>query len=496
MKKHSLLQPGGIFFVLILLFFLIVDPVRSAQSNKWVDSKYIPQSPTFDLAANLHFLPLVTNETPKPVGSLIDAWYLLVDDGHIVFRDVNRVYHPFQRYAGNPIMKATLPWEGKIIQLYGTVLPGFRMWYSTYNKDWDLTQVLYAESQNGLTWDKPFFEDSGTNALFGGDDANIVSVMHTPQFSQSPYKIMILQNDGFHGFSSLNGIDTDPYPENPLFDNGEDVAHFYWDPNVQRYAGTAKEIHDIRGVLRRTMRLISSYNYTDWNEQPELLAPDLIDDQAQPGIYPHFYGLPIFPIGEQYLGLLWILNAVDTTGLYGKVNIQLVSSHDSNTWIREEGVRPPILDVGPPGAWDDSQVYSATAPIRNGDELWLYYSGCNLIHGASLSDMVCSIGLATAKYNRLASLQGSGVVLTGELTPKGPYLHLNYNATQGELRVELLKDGQILPGYERYNCNPLTGDSLDQMVTWTGQTSLPVGPFQIKFYLQNSSIYAFAIAEP
>lgn len=484
--------------VLFFLFACLVHPAQAAQykldnSSPSPLQKQQANNPGASADQSFsQFLPIINNQKTSANTNLVDDWYLMVNDGHIIYREVPRVYHPFQKYSGNPVMRANLPWEGNIIQLYGTVLPGYRMWYSTYNKDWGLTQILYAESQDGIHWDKPFFDQTGTNALFDGDDANIVSVIHTPQFSESPFKFMVYQNDRFNGYSSMDGLNTIPYTGNPLFSNGEDVAHFYWDPYLQRYAGAAKEIHDIRGIYRRTMRLINSENFLDWNEQPELLSPDQVDDDAEPGIYPHFYGLPIFPIGEQYLGLLWILHATDIYGLYGKVNIQLVSSHDGNSWTREEANRPPILDVGPPGAWDDGQIYSASAPVRNGDELWQYYSGCNLEHGASLTGMVCSIGLAKAKYNRLASLTGSGVIHTGEIAPKGPYLHLNYDGSQGEVLVELIKNGQVIPGFEKQNCIPLTGDSLDQVVRWTTQVSLPQGSFQIKFYINSSSLFAFS----
>jgi hypothetical protein len=123
----------------------------------------------------------------------------------------------------------------------------------------------------------------------------------------------------------------------------------------------------------------------------------------------------------------------------------------------------------------------------------LYYSGCNLEHGSNLYDTVCSIGLAKAVYNRLASLSGSGSVVTGNLDTVGSALHLNYDARQGSLRVELLRDGEIIPGYEANNCTPLSGDSLDQVVDWAGQVGLPNAPFQVKFYLENSALFAFRI---
>ena len=173
------------------------------------------------------------------------------------------------------------------------------------------------------------------------------------------------------------------------------------------------------------------------------------------------------------------------------MNVQLVSSHDGINWIREEGDRPPILDLGPAGAWDDGQIYTATQPIQVGDELWLYYSGCDQEHGVNLRATVCSIGLARIHYHRLASLQGTGTMLTDPITLPGPELQLNYDGRQGSIQVELWRDEKKIPGYEAENCAPLSENRLDQTVSWSGQTSLPGGPFQIKFYLQDSALYAF-----
>jgi len=390
-------------------------------------------------------------------------------------------------------MVADRPWEGKVIQLFGTVLPGFRMWYSSYNKVWGLIQTLYAESQDGLHWSKPSLNNGGSNALFGGQNSGMVSVIHTPQELSKPFKLMVYRGGAFLGFWSTKGTDTSPYPENPLFYNGGDVAQFYWDPFTESYGGTAKELFSLNGVPRRAIRFIHSGNFINWANHPVVLSPDALDDQINAGYYTHFYGLSIFPMGEQYVGLLWVFRARDQAGLYGPVNVQLVSSHDGLNWYREEGNRPPLLDLGPPSSWDGGQIYTASQLVPVGNELWLYYSGCNLEHGSSLTATVCSIGLARASYHRLASLRGNGVVLTQSLDPAGIYLHLNYDASQGSIRVELLRDGAIISGYESQNCLPLVGDSQNQMVTWSGQRDLPEGPYQIKFYLENSAIYAFAV---
>ena len=497
MNRH--LVARLIILGLVTLFFWQLPSVLAAipvQDEKSVPPRIfethaeaVLQEP--DQPKDLYF-PIVSTDL-EPLGSLADGWYLMLDDGHIAFRDVPREYHPFIKYPGNPVMLANRSWEGKVIQLHGAVLPGFRMWYSSFNKALSLHQVLYAESSDGLSWNKPDLGYDGSNALLGGSNAGNVSLLHTPQDCDRPYKLMAYQNNAFQGYWSTSGTDTAPYPENPLYQNGNDVAHFYWDPNLKRYGGTVKEKASVAGVSRRSVRFIYSDDFIHWSLHPDLLTPDSLDDQLNPGFYTHLYGLPVFPVGEQYVGLLWVFKAHDVSGLTGKVDVQLVSSHDGISWQREDGDRPPILALGNKSSWDDGQIYTSIQPIHVGHELWLYYSGCNLEHGSNLYDTVCSIGLAKAVYNRLASLSGSGSVVTGNLDTVGSALHLNYDARQGSLRVELLRDGEIIPGYEANNCTPLSGDSLDQVVDWAGQVGLPNAPFQVKFYLENSALFAFRI---
>jgi hypothetical protein len=436
------------------------------------------------------FLPIVF-KPPGVTADLADGWYLMVDDGHIAYREVERVYHPFKKYSRNPVMRASKPWEGRVIQLYGAVLPGFHMWYSSYNWEGSYSQVLYANSADGLSWNKPDLDGEGRNTMFGGEYANMVSVLNTPRDPGRPYKLMAYQRGAFSGYWSTDGIQTTPYDENPLYSSDSDVAQFYWDANNSLYRGTTKGSEMVGEIPRKMVQFLESSDFIHWSMRPEIFVPDSIDDQNSEGLYTHFYGMPVFPAGEQYLGLLWVFRASDQAGLIGTVDVQLASSHDGVNWIREEGERPPILKLGLPGAWDDGQIYTAIQPVRVEDELWLYYSGCNQEHGSNLQTIVCSIGLAKAGHHRLASLEGSGIVLTEPLTLAGPYLRLNYDGREGAIRVELLRDGAIIPGYEAESCDPLSKNKLYQAVTWSGETALPEGPFQIKFYLENSILYAF-----
>ncbi len=333
----------------------IVSLILAAASTAAV----LPEHPLIGLKADaiyqaeneeiLSFLPIIIRIIPEPIGSLQNEWYLMVDDGHIQSRDVERIYHPFKKYPGNPVLKADRPWEGIVVQLYGTVLPGFRMWYSTYAHETHSVHVLYAESTDGLTWRKPRLNGTSRNVLFNGEKAALPSLIHAPNDLTSPFKLLVYQNGGFSGYDSFDGILNFPYPENPLYSNAGDVAQFYWDPATLRFRGTAKERVVVEDVSRRAVRFIDSYDLITWEVQPDLLVPDLKDDFIYEGFYTHFYGLPVFPIGEQYLGLLWVLMTTDINGEFGQAHVQLVSS--SRRHALDPGRRRPPADPGLRRSW-------------------------------------------------------------------------------------------------------------------------------------------------
>jgi len=62
-------------------------------------------------------------EAAASLNDLTGPWHLLVDDYPVAAKtNVVRTYHPLQKYAGNPVLRPTLPWEQGIVYLYGTVL--------------------------------------------------------------------------------------------------------------------------------------------------------------------------------------------------------------------------------------------------------------------------------------------------------------------------------------------------------------------------------------
>lgn len=477
------------------------------------------------LLGALLLIPPVAGATPVSLNDLTGPWHLFVDDHPVEFKtNVVRRYHPFQKYPGNPVLRPTLPWEQGIVYLYGTVLreesgAGYRMWYHTLRtnpnvcREWDAQ--LYATSADGIHWTKPSLNlrtacGAATNNMYftRTNGTGITSVIHTPWETdpEKRYKLMSFGPGGYWAAWSSNGIHIVDAPNNPVFTGGSDVGQFCWDPHTQRYLGYVKNAwFDTNGLKRRAVAFTATTNITVWPRESLILWPDAVDDRWSSNAIQrtHFYGLSAFPYETIYLGFLWIFRATNLAQgnpgyLIGPIYPELVSSPDGVHWTREEGDRPPILPLGPPGSWDDQMIFTARAPVVEGDTIKLWYAGFDQPHDYNYAITTAAIGLATLRKDGFASLDAgaaTGVILTRLIAGASGTLRVNFQTTNsGWVRIEVLDpSGNVLPGYSQAECLPLTGNSTTQAVLWAAQSLLPTNPpaLRFRFLLQNASVYSF-----
>jgi hypothetical protein len=204
-----------------------------------------------------------------------------------------------------------------------------------------------------------------------------------------------------------------------------------------------------------------------------------------------------------YLGLLEIFRAEDIWGYFhGPVFTELVTSRDGIHWHREEGDRPPIIALGPPGSWDQTMNYPHGILVDDG-LIKVYYTGSPddhdvfPIHGA--------VGLATLRKDGFVSLDSDeriGKILTRRLESASGPLRVNYDGRRtdigGYLAVEVLDaNDNVIKGYSKKDCDPLGGESLDEVVTWGERKELPagVGPIRLHFLMKHTSLYSFMAGE-
>lgn len=470
---------------------------------------------------------------PRGAGDLTGAWQLLVDDSLVVRKEhIRRTYHPFAKHAGNPVLVADQPWEGRMAYLYGTVLPeasgtGYRMWYHAWAGEY---RNLYATSQDGVAWTKPdlgLIEFNGARAnnifLRRTKEDHLPQVIHTPWETSAGRRYKLINYDygrsgpghdvsGFWGAYSPDGLHWTDVAENPVLKDPGDVGQFVWDPHRQRYLGYPKVFAPVRGYRRRCVGFTATRDFAHWPSAQLVLTPDEEDDRWAMGKHQRteFYGLSGFAYESAYLGFLWIFRVTDGQN-DGPIYPELVSSRDGIRWTRQDplaGGRVPILPLGAGAAWDRGMIFTPSQPLVEGGLVKLWYGGVDITHGGPDAQARGGIGLATLRKDGFASLDAGaveGVITTHPLKHlRGP-LRLNADARGGAIKVEVLTaNGQVRPGYGRDACDAISGDAIDQPVTWGRRKELPVSsePQSLRFVLQNASLYSFAagaqlaVAEP
>jgi len=459
-----------------------------------------------------------------PLGDLTGPWKLFADDHYVAEKaKVTRTYYGFEKHPDNPLLTANKPWEGSTVYLYGTVLPeesgtGYRMWYHAWAEG--EYRMLYATSADGLHWEKPalgrvdYKDSKENNILFQHTKENhSPQVIHTPwnpdparhykfiyyEYGRTPPQFTV---SGYRGLTSPDGIHwTDVNDTQPILVDHGDVGNFVWDPHTKQYTGWPKKFDEVRGFRRRSVGFSATTDFESWPESKLVLVPDEYDDrwvtaESTAGAHTDFYGLSAFAYESMYIGFLWVFPITDGKN-DGPIFVELVTSHDGEHWTRQEGPRTPILPLGTDGVWDDGMIFTPNHPLVEGEVIKLYYGGFDVTHGVKGGS--AAIGLATLRKDGFASLDAGsteGRITTKPIESTAGSLSVNYCAQSGWVRAEVLNErGEVVPGYGRDACAPLTGDDINAVVRWGSHHSLPEsgGPFQIRFVLQDASLYSFMI---
>ena len=421
---------------------------------------------------------------------------LFLDDGDIARkRNVRCIIHPGKKRPDGPVLVREAPWEEAVI-CGGTVHrenEGYRMWYQSYGRGTYLN--LYAVSRDGIVWERPGldqYEDfdghrenniflsrlalrSNHRAPVSVNQDHNPNVLYTPHQGQERAYTLFSYDYGRSGYSdydgyflaySRDGIVWTDGPKDPVIPGHADVGWFTYDQVDRKFRAIVKNFLNIRGYCRRSVFSTESPGGLDWTLPRPAVIPDLEDDawteklkdRRAKGAHTQFYGMPIFRYESLLLGFIQVFRVTDTVNPDndGEVDVQLVCSRDGHTWKRV-GDRRAIVELGTPGTWDAGGVYSGNSLVGDGDEVRLYYTGSNATHGFWDENCKVAIGLASWPRDRFAGLMagvaGGAIELKPQMVER--CLHLNADASRGEILVELLgTDTRI----------QLKGDSLNHRI--------------------------------
>jgi hypothetical protein len=188
--------------------------------------------------------------------------------------------------------------------------------------------------------------------------------------------------------------------------------------------------------------------------------------------------------------------------------LQLAFSRDGFHWDRSN--RNTFIGASlQKGNWERAYIHSIGGVCNIvDDKLHFYYTAFqgdetnlnpNPWNGMYAN---ASMGLAVLRRDGFASMEAGNkekILLTRNLEFTGKHLFVNIDNPDGSLAVELChEDGSPISGFSRNDCITIASNNTKQTVTWKNYESLESvndKPLRIKFYLQNSKLYAFWISK-
>ena len=457
---------------------------------------------------------------------------LFLDDYRVESaHDVERVVHPGEKLP-EPVIRADKPWEASAY-IYGSVFKigdVYRMWYTCYNDQAPNYHMCYAESSDGLTWDKPEGHGSVGYKDIPASETNIVldgsgTIAYNPDApADRRFLLMKFQGgpNGYYGWKSPDGFAWTPLSPDPLLLDG-DVSQVTWDPEAELYIATIKKrmfTSRTPGIYERSAFVSTSPDFLTWTTPQLAVSGDSADDgeaEAMGGLEGQIYGMPVVPYESTYIGIPWVFSVTDyTSGEYatasdGPVTPQLASSRDLLRWQRP--VRSALIEAGRGGAWDDGAIYTASNLLVGRKTMSMYYGGFNNDHGGADSkdpnrdNHVGQSGMVTWRRDGFVSLSNAslpGLGDAGEVTTKPVVFDgsaLNVNAVVhegGSLVVEALDaEGEPIPGFTAGQARPVTGDQLAAEVTWRGGgrlADLAGQEVRFRFQVVNADLYSYWVS--
>lgn len=433
--------------------------------------------------------------------------YFPVDDRVVEDRwHVERTVVVLQRHPRNPVLTRGHSWEGNGAYA-GTVLRDpndglFKMWYGVFSEHNYRNRlpfsynVCYAESQDGLVWDRPVlglfdYEGSKENNVIalGREKTQQIDVELRPHGLGAGPRFFSIHNEkgGVFVATSQDGKAFRFLQEDSAVPYHSDTHNNFVYDDVRRrwlmfvrpeaYAGAG-----LPHVGRRRIAVKESTDLWTWTQERTVLVPEENDPD-------YFYGMTVFRRGDLFFGALQLYETQ-----HHHIDLELVWSPDGYRWsrlpVRE---RARLLSHGPDGEWDHGMVLMADRPIDVGDELWFYYGATDVPHTAFGS---AAIGIARTATDRLVSVSGgaerNGRLLTRPFVVTGDLL-LNARA-EGSLTVSVhTENDKPLPEWSREACTDFRGNALRARVLWgeRGLAALQGQRVRLRFYLDHAELFAF-----
>ncbi|MBN1554796.1 MAG: hypothetical protein JXA11_08620 [Phycisphaerae bacterium] len=405
----------------------------------------------------------------------------------------------------------------------------YRLWYETWAEEefqhkGYFNLLKYAESDDGETWRFPklgLYERDGNTAnnIVFGRTCSPVHGFHGGCVFRDPsappeerYKLFHLghpseddmatyrkerpneidafkQADALFGGVSPDGYHWTHHPTPLVMQTSDTHNVCEYDPVLKKYVAYCRSWF----FQRRSIGRMETDDFARFPLPEELFWPD-------PSLPPHdvWYAnaktrMPDAPDYHIMFPMRWRMT--DDSFCF-----HLAASPDNVVWNFVPG--GAVCLPGDPDGGDGGVVTPDVGMVNlPGDRIGILFAGCPLPHKHPRRPPLGALAWATWRKGRLVALDAKpeGSFALWPLKFQGRTARLNFKTPlSGYVKVEA-GDEKGVPFVNRTfdDCDWMTGDHLDQVVTWKGQSDLSHAegqPVTLRFRLRNAELYSVAFA--
>lgn len=464
------------------------------------------------------------------IGSQRQLW---CDDFLVETNDGARrkLHQPLKVNDGRPVLRLDQPWEELGTPILGAVLRDrgkFRMWYRGGGGGPRGGVWCFAESEDGLNWNKPSLglmehEGSRKNNIYvlGQPQAFTPFVDPNESVPARRYKSAVnsLRIDTALAHSP-NGLVWTQFRDGAAITGraSDTISQVLWDPFARVYrlytrtdfgGNSTGEVRGTRDMIAAADADLS--NPKSWRKVREWCLGWEKGDREYHRVR-QLYSVNGWIYESVQFALIWALElaAVDLGGepVRETMNAYLATTRGDRPWNLEWIYgNQPLIRRGEPGRFDCRWIQPSPNIITWKNQHWLYYVGLARSHNGQWSPGITGpkggIGLATIRRDGFISLHAGArgaSVTTKVLQFSGNMLTINaVTAKKGAVRVELQDAaGKPLNGFKLADCAEITGDEIDRVVRWkngSDVSNFAGKPIRLRFVLRDANLFSMKFGD-
>jgi hypothetical protein len=197
---------------------------------------------------------------------------------------------------------------------------------------------------------------------------------------------------------------------------------------------------------------------------------------------------------DTYLAFNWRLSTARVR------RTELMISRDGTNWIGTGNLELYLPTNMVVAGFTNGEAVMQFGMVRRGNALWQYANFNNGNHDYVTASAFARVVQRLDGFMSLDAGASTGLATTRPLVFSGNRLALNVISTIGAARVALLDtNGVALSGYALSDCDAITADSVNYIVTWHGSPSIAAlagTPLRVQFELTQSKLFAMQFTAP